>query len=125
MRNANRNIQLQFIRGFVDADGGICRIEDYNELPKWFVNCPSLEVSQKSKPILEYIQSKLFEIGIKGNLYFHKQNKAYRLIITGKDKLLKCKKISIFTHPIKKKRLEGICLYFAPVAQPGGACPWY
>jgi len=110
----NPEYHISFLQGFVDADGGLCRVEEYDKIPLWCIKKPQIEVSSKSKTILSQLQNILKTNDIRSNIYFHKRNKSYRLIIGGKENILKARNLKIFKHPIKIRRLEKIL--FAPVA---------
>ena len=103
------DFRLSFVKGFIDADGGIFRIEEYKYLPKWIVKSPNIEVSSKYKIILQQIKDILEDYDLMGRLYFHRTNQSYRLFLNGKINLLKCNKIGIFKHPVKAMRLNQLC----------------
>ena len=102
-----RQFKMEFIRGVLDADGGICRIEDYNEIPKWFLHYPQIELSQKSMNFLNGFKNLLIECGFKVlGPYYNKNNKCYKLVIGGKNQIINCCNSTVFNHPIKKQRLN-------------------
>lgn len=107
--NKEKSFSLYFLKGFSDADGGICRIEEYGEVPKWFLKRPSIEIASKYQNILEGLNEILIKYGVlNSKVYYHKNNDSYRLMINGKRKLLKCNNLRLFEHPMKKSRLESL-----------------
>ncbi|MBI2507337.1 hypothetical protein HYV89_00100 [Candidatus Woesearchaeota archaeon] len=105
----DHDLKLSFVKGFIDADGGICRIEECDNIPPWFLKSPNIEIAAKTKNILEQIKTVFGDIGLKSNLYYHKSNDSYRLIICGNKNILKCNELKIFLHPLKSARLKLYC----------------
>jgi intein/homing endonuclease len=102
----DQKLKLSFLRGFSDADGGVPRMEEYKIIPNWILNAPNIEIASKYQNILLDLKEVLKKQGIIPNIYYHKKNDSYRLIISGKKNIFKCKEIVIFEHPIKEKRLK-------------------
>jgi len=100
-------LKLDFLRGLIDADGGICRIEDYSEIPSWVKKSPQIDLAQKSHSFLLQVKDLFSDVGITAaGPYYNKNNKCYKLVIGGKNRIIACQKIKLFRHPIKNWRLN-------------------
>ncbi len=124
IKNGNKIIKIEFIRGFLDADGGLPRIEEYKKIPNWILNKSQIEISQSTQIFLEDLKNLLLEFNLKSNgPYYHNANKCYRLILS-KNSLSSCNNIKIFRNPYKSNRLTSICKLNASMAQTGRASAW-
>ena len=101
--------KLAFLQGLFDADAGLCRIEEYKEIPNWVLKKPNIEFVQSNEEFVCQIKllCEYFDMGAVGP-YFNKRNGGYRLMINGKERLKKCKSLPLFRHPIKKRRLSAL-----------------
>ncbi len=110
----SRELSVSFLRGFSDADGGLPRMEEYETIPKWILSSPNIEVASKYKEILLDLKEVFINQDIKPNLYYHKNNNSFRLIVSGKGNIVKCKNFKMFNHPLKKRRLKSLVETFSP-----------
>ena len=110
------SLKAEFLKGVMDADGGILRVEDYEQIPSWFVNSPQIDLAQKSKFFIGQIKGLFLNFGIKATgPYYNKNNKCYKVVISGKKQLKRYHKLQLFSHSMKKWRLNQ--LFNASVAQ--------
>jgi intein/homing endonuclease len=110
IRALPKKIRMEFIRGLMDADGGVCRIEDYSSLPRWFLHSPQIELTQKNKKFLTEIKEMLLEQGLYFNgPHYNNNDQCYKLISSGKNNFNKCQEKKVFRHNIKTWRMKKLC----------------
>ena len=102
----SHTLRLSFLRGFSDADAGLPRIEEYKLIPNWIRKSSNIEIASKHNNILIDLREILSSQDISSNLYYHKTNDSFRLTVSGKNNISKCKDFKMFIHPIKKERLS-------------------
>lgn len=110
INKASKKIKKEFVRGFVDADGGIARIEKYNKIPRWLERSPQITISQSTEIFIKDLKNIMLELGlfVEGP-YYNPANGGYRLTLTGMGKMKICRDFKIFRNPIKEQRLIKIC----------------
>lgn len=125
IKESSINIKKEFIRGFVDADGGIAKVEKYKEIPIWLKQKPQICISQSTKGFLLELKNLMLEVNLPvEGPYYNRANKGYQLTLTGMKKMRVCKRFNLFKDDIKKQRLIKICDINASVAQSGRVFAW-
>jgi intein/homing endonuclease len=110
IKKSSTIIKKEFVKGFADSDGGIAKIENYEEIPKWLLYKPQIYISQSTKNFLVGLKIIMLELGLPAEgPYYNCANGGYQLTFTGIRKMKICKDFKIFRNPIKKQRLITIC----------------
>ncbi|MEM2959913.1 MAG: LAGLIDADG family homing endonuclease [Candidatus Jordarchaeaceae archaeon] len=117
LKNASLEIKRSFIQGVFDAEGGIMRIEKYENDPEKLKKKLSdirIRFGQADRKLLEFIKNTLEKIGIScgqicGPFYKTETSKGYyELNSYGIDNLKKFKLLIGSRHPIKIERMSKI-----------------
>ncbi|MEM5805485.1 MAG: LAGLIDADG family homing endonuclease [Candidatus Aenigmatarchaeota archaeon] len=117
VKNASLEIQKSFIQGVFDAEGGIMRIENYENDPKKLKKKLSdirVRFGQANKELLQFIKEMLEKIGIScgqicGPFYKTKKSEGYyELNSYGIENLKKFILLISSRHPIKIERMSKI-----------------
>jgi len=105
--------KLSFISGLFDADAGILRVEEYAQIPDWFLSSPCIEFVQADRNFVCEIKEFCLNMGLPiTGPYFNPANNGYRLFLSGRTALQKCNLLPLFRHPMKTLRLAAICDFF-------------
>ncbi len=91
-------LQIEYLKGFVDAEGSIIRSRKGNQI----------DISQQIKEPLEHISTLLNNIGIKTTGIYRGPDNVWRLRIASKKALTRFSLLINFRHPQKKKALQNI-----------------
>ncbi len=100
IKNAPIDLQLEYIRGFVDAEGSIIRSNKGIQI----------DMSQGIREPLEFIKKTLEYLGIKSSGIYLGNDNVWRLRMSSKEALIRFAEIIGFRHPCKLRRLKQLLL---------------
>ena len=95
IRRALLDLKIEYVRGFVDAEGSVISSQ------KGF----QIDISQKIKEPLEFLQEVLAEIGIRTTGIYKGPDNVWRLRISSISNIARFHNLVGFRHPCKRKRL--------------------
>ncbi len=98
VREAPIEYQLEYIKGFVDAEGSIIKSDKGIQI----------DISQIIREPLEFIRDVLLLIGIKVSRIYLGSENVWRLRIASKESVLKFSEYIGFRHPCKRRRLSNL-----------------
>ncbi len=109
MKEKISDIDKGYIAGFIDGEGSI-KIGKHKQKDRFILN-PRIEVYNSNQEVIQYIQSK-----IGGNIgCFHKRNphynESYRLLINGREDIIKVLMFIKDYLKVKKERAEILLEY--------------
>ena len=120
IKNSSLNCQVEYVRGFFDAEGGILRIENYEHnkiLLQEKLQDIRINFGQINKESLNFIKMVLEKLSISSGKicgpYFKNNNSKpfYQLNIYGIKNLIKFHDFVGTLHPLKQMRMKKIIAY--------------